>query len=72
MTDAIAQTAWAEFQQIEAEGGIDNVAPFEARIKAAAKIRADKAEPILGVTLHPAENSREAKVRSKYKAGADS
>ena len=72
MTDAIAQTAWAEFQQIEAEGGIDSIAPFEARIKAAAKTRADKAEPILGVTLHPAENSREAKVRSKYKVGADS
>jgi len=63
MTEALALAAWTEFQQIEAEGGIDNIDPFKARIKATQKAREDKAEPILGVTLHPAENNREAKVR---------
>ena len=66
MTDQLAQAAWAEFQQIEAEGGLENIDPFKARIKAAAKARDDKAEPILGVTLHPAENNRDAKVRRAY------
>ena len=63
MTDSLAQAAWAEFQQIEKDGGIDNIAPFKARIKAAAKARAEKAEPILGVTLHAKDNLREAKLR---------
>ena len=63
MTHSLAQKGWAEFQQIERDGGIDNIAPFKLRIKDAAKAREDKAEPILGVTLHPAEKNREAKVR---------
>jgi len=67
MTESLAQAAWAEFQRIEAEGGLDNIEPFKARIKAAAKARAEKAEPILGVTLHPLDKdsttNREAKVR---------
>ena len=63
MTDSLAQSAWAEFQQIESEGGIENIAPFKARIKKAVKARENKAEPILGVSLHPAESLREAKVR---------
>lgn len=67
MTDSLAKAAWAEFQQIESDGGIDNIAPFKARIKAAAKAREEKGEPILGVTLHPLEKDstayREAKVR---------
>jgi len=63
MTDALAQAAWTELQQIESEGGLLNIEPFKARIKAAAKTRDDKAEPILGVTLHPADTLREAKVR---------
>lgn len=66
MTDSLAQAGWAEFQQIEAEGGIENIDPFKARIKAAAEARDEKAEPILGVTLHPAENNRDAKVRRAY------
>ena len=66
MTDQLAQAGWAEFQKIEAEGGLTNIDLFKARIKAAAKIRDDEAEPILGVTLHPAENNRDAKVRRAY------
>ena len=66
MTDELAKAAWAEFQHIEAEGGIDNIDPFKARIKTAAKNRQEKDEPILGVTLHPASTTREAKVRRAY------
>jgi len=63
MTEQLAQAAWAEFQTIESDGGIDNIEAFKDRVKAAAKIRKDKDEPILGVTLHPTETNREAKVR---------
>jgi len=67
MTDSLARAAWTKFQQIESEGGIDNIEPFKARIKAAAKVRQDKADPILGVTLHPLDNDgsafREARIR---------
>lgn len=67
MSEQLARTAWAEFQQIERDGGIENIAPFKARIKAAAQSREDKNAPILGVTLHPLETDnsayREAKVR---------
>ena len=63
MTNSLARAAWTEFQQIEADGGIDNIAPFKARIKAAAKAREKQAEPILGVTLHAKDDLRQAKVR---------
>lgn len=67
MTDSIARAAWSEFQRIESEGGIADIAPFKARIKEAVKAREDKVEPILGVTLHPLERDntayRDAKVR---------
>ena len=67
MTDSLAKAAWTEFQQIESEGGLTNIDPFHARIKAAAKAREEKGEPILGVTLHPLEKDstayRETKVR---------
>ena len=67
MTDSLAKAAWREFQQIERDGGIDNIAPLKARIKAAAAAREEKGEPILGVTLHPLDKDssayREAKVR---------
>ena len=66
MTDSLAQAAWNEFQTIESEGGLDNIDPFKDRIKAAAKTRDEKDEPILGVTLHPAENNRDVKVRRAY------
>jgi len=67
MTDALAQAAWTGFQQIESEGGISNIDPFNTRIKEAAAAREDTADPVLGVTLHPLEKDntayREAKVR---------
>ena len=66
MTDQLAHAAWAEFQQIEADGGLENIDPFKARIKAAAKAREKKKEPILGVTLHRADTTRDAKVRKAY------
>jgi len=62
MSEQLAQTAWAEFQAIEADG----YEAFDARIEKAAKAREDKAEPILGVTLHPTNKTREAKVRRAY------
>jgi len=62
MTDALAQAAWTEFQAIEADG----MDAFDRRIEQAAKQREDKAEPILGVTLHPTDKTREAKVRRAY------
>ncbi len=67
MTNSLAQAAWAEFQQIERDGGLENIGPFKARIKDAAIAREEKADPILGVTLHPLEKNstayREAKIR---------
>ena len=67
MTHSLSAKAWTEFQQIESEGGLLNIEPFKARIKAAANTRKEKADPILGVTLHPLEKDstayREAKVR---------
>ena len=63
MTDKLAQAAWAEFQCIEGEGGFDDLSAFHARIAAGKAERAEHGEPILGVTLHPAENIRAAKVR---------
>ena len=66
MTDQLAHAAWAEFQQIEADGGLEHIDPFKARIKKTAKAREEKEEPILGVTLHPADKTREAKVRRAY------
>ena len=66
MTDQLAQAAWAEFQHIEADGGLENIDPFKARIKETAKTSEEKEEPILGVTLHPADKTREAKVRRAF------
>ena len=67
MTESLAQAAWTEFQQIESEGGIMNIDPFKARIKSADEVRQDKADPILGVNLHPLDKDssayREPKVR---------
>ena len=67
MTDSLAQAAWTEFQQIESEGGILNIEPLKARIMASATAREEKAEPLLGVTLHPLEQNstafREPKLR---------
>jgi len=64
LTDALAQKAWAEFQQIEGEGGFENLAPFNARIDQAIAARQDQDHPILGVNLHPTDNGRVAKIRT--------
>ncbi len=63
MTDELAQAAWTEFQRIEGEGGFDDLSAFHARVAKGKTARAEKSEPILGVTLHLAENVRAAKVR---------
>lgn len=66
MTDKIAQTAWTEFQAIETGGGIETLirSGSLAQSIAAAKIDRDtRNDPILGVTLHPADNIRPAELR---------
>lgn len=63
MTEHLARAAWTEFQQIETEGGLENTAPFKARIERMAKARNDRNDPILGVTLHPSQTTRAAKTR---------
>lgn len=70
MTQALAKTAWTQFQTLEAEGGFDNLAPFMARILTASQAREAVKAPVLGVTLHPLEKDnpayREAKTRSLF------
>ena len=63
MTDELARAAWTEFQRIEGEGGFEDLSAFHARVADGRAKRAKQGEPILGVTLHPAENVRAAKVR---------
>lgn len=66
LTDELAQSAWAKFQSIEAAGGIE---PYEqngalmADCETAAKARAERAAPILGVTLHPSDDVPAPEVR---------
>ncbi|WP_374275033.1 methylmalonyl-CoA mutase family protein [Brevundimonas sp.] len=64
LTDQLARAAWAEFQRLEAEGGL--IASLEAgvlqgRVEAArdsllAEIRSGD-RPLLGVTLHPQDEA---------------
>ncbi len=66
MTDALAQSAWAKFQAIEALGGATAYhasVQYKADISASVKARTERAEPIVGVTLHKADSLRAAKVR---------
>jgi len=66
MTEQLAQTAWTEFQAIEAGGGIEaliETGVLAQSIQAAKTERDKKNAPILGVTLHPADNIRPAKLR---------
>lgn len=70
MTEQLAQAAWTEFQAIESAGGIEAVIEsgvFKAAIETAAQDKASKERPILGVTLHPAPDLREAKLRTPPK-----
>lgn len=66
MTEALAQTAWTEFQALESGGGIIEMLTsgiFQKSVQAAKANREAENKPILGVTLHPAENVRPAKFR---------
>ncbi|MEP1231009.1 MAG: methylmalonyl-CoA mutase family protein [Litorimonas sp.] len=67
MTESLAQAAWTEFQQIEQDGGIDNIGPFKARVKTAKDIRLQKNTPILGVNLHPIDKNSSAFRDTKIK-----
>lgn len=67
LTQEIAETAWKKFQNIEAAGGIKNYVnsgSLEADLTAYRSKRIAKADPILGVTLHPMETARPAKIRT--------
>jgi len=70
MSEAIAQTAWTEFQAIEAGGGIEALidsGDLAKSIAAEKENRDARQEPILGVTLHPAEKPRAAALREASK-----
>lgn len=66
----IAETAWTEFQAIESGGGIEEVitsGTLQKSIAAAKSDRDAKNDPILGVTLHRAEETKPAKLREAAK-----
>lgn len=66
MSEKIAQSAWTEFQAIEAGGGIEALiesGDLAKSIAAEKENRSARDKPILGVTLHPAENMRAAPLR---------
>ena len=66
MSEDLAQAAWKKFQAIEAKGGVKNYlssSDYKTDIDTAIAGRAERDEPILGVTLHKAEPLREAKTR---------
>jgi len=70
MTNALAEEAWAKFQDIEANGGIENViasGKFANEIKAAHNTRmeiiTEKTRAIVGVSLYPGGDLRKAKTR---------
>lgn len=70
LTQKVAETAWTEFQAIESGGGIEEVVASETLQKsiAAAKSERDaENDPILGVTLHRAEETKPAKLRETTK-----
>jgi methylmalonyl-CoA mutase len=63
LSEDMAQTAWTEFQAIEAGGGIETLiesGALQNSIRAEKENRTARDEPILGVSLHPAENIRPA------------
>lgn len=70
LTQKIAETAWTEFQAIESGGGIEDVIATGALQKSIAAAKADrdsKNDPVLGVTLHRAEDTKQAKLREAVK-----
>jgi methylmalonyl-CoA mutase len=67
MTEQLAQSAWALFQQIEAAGGIrayKESGQITADVDKSIAKRAAENAPILGVTLHPAKDVKTPEVRS--------
>ncbi|CAM3854119.1 methylmalonyl-CoA mutase family protein [Litorimonas haliclonae] len=70
LTQKIAEAAWTEFQAIETGGGIEGVIASGALQKSIAAAKSDrdtKNDPILGVTLHRAEETKPAKLREAAK-----
>lgn len=63
ISEDLASAAWSNFQRIEGEGGFENLSGFMTRISASIAEREARGEPVLGVTLHPADNLRPATVR---------
>jgi len=67
LTEDLALAAWTEFQRIEGLGGIETYLSSgqnEVDLKASKVARAERDEPILGVTLHPAKDEQAPEVRS--------
>ncbi len=67
MTDALAQAAWRSFQIIEQKGGITTYlksGEFNTALRAAKAARQARAEPILGLDLHPADDVKTPEVRT--------
>ncbi len=65
-TDQLAQKAWRTFQDIESAGGLTayrDSGALEAALEASKHARADRQDPILGVTLHPPERESPPEVR---------
>lgn len=70
LTQKIAKAAWTEFQAIETGGGIEDVIASGSLQKAIAAAKTDRDtenNPILGVTLHRAEDTKPAKLRETNK-----
>ena len=66
LTEELAQSAWSLFQNIEAIGGIETwreTGGYASALDAATAARAERAEPILGVTLHPSDDVPAPEVR---------
>lgn len=68
LTDQLAQAAWSVFQDIERAGGIQPhhaKGTFQADLDKAIQARRERADPIVGVTLHPATDAttRKAQIR---------
>lgn len=66
MTEDLAQAAWAKFQSIEADGGIETYlsgGAFKTDCDTAAASRETRGDPVLGVTLHPSPDVPKPEVR---------
>lgn len=66
LTEDLAQAAWAKFQSIETDGGIETYlssGAFKTDCDAAAQDREARDAPVLGVTLHPSNDVPRPEVR---------